>query len=436
MRVTQLMSYRFMRTEINDINNRMMDLQKSASSGKRVRETSDDPGAVRPILSFRSQINAAERFDKNISRATTHLANVDGVLGKIGNSLNKVKEHGIHFINGSLNADDKESIAGQVDELKREILGLANSRVGNDHLFSGYKVQTRPFQENEGGKVEYYGDAQEKELEIAPGERLGVTVSGEYLFAGRKDTDGDGWMDAAGKDLFSVLQRIEWAMQGKSGEVVDASGELWPETDDAEEPLKVDANGDVITDSNGDSIPLIHDSSPVYLSKLRDAEGNVVSIGDLDEFEQKDHDGGVITGHDDKPVYVHANGDIADMDSSGEPMIEAPDGSYESLLNPNNSDQPYQLIEVPELEDALKDLEEVMSRVSNERGRVGATMNRLESSREIRQQASTDLKELLAAYEDADIIEISTKLIQQETALKAALSVTSRISSISILDYM
>lgn len=435
MRVTQMMSYRFMRTEINDINNRMMDLQKSASSGKRVREASDDPGAVRPILNFRSQINAAERFDKNISRATAHLANVDGVLGKIGNSLSKVKQHGIHFINGSLNADDKETIAGQVGELKKEILGLANSRVGNDHLFSGYKVQTRPFQENDNGKVEYYGDAQEKELEIAPGERLGVTVSGEYLFAGRKDTDGDGWMDSPGKELFSVLQHIEWAMQGKSEKIVDASGEEWPETNDTGEPLMVDQNGDQKADGNGDPIPLVYKESPVHLSKLRDAEGNVVTIGDLDEAERIDHDDNLITGHDNKPVYVHGNGDIAEMDYEGDPVIETSvNDEYEKLLDPDNN--PYQLTEVPELEDALKDLEEVMSRVSNERGRVGATMNRLESSQEIRQQATSDLKELLSAYEDSDIIEVSTKLIQQEIALKAALSVTSRISRISILDYM
>ena len=436
MRVTEMMSYRFLRTEINDINNRMLDLQKSASSGKRVRETSDDPGAVRPILNFRSQIDAAGRFDKNISRANTHLANVDGVLDKIGNSLIKVKEHGIHFINGSLNADDKETIARQVIELKEEILGLANSQVGNDYLFSGYKVQTQPFQENENGNIEFHGDANEKELEIAPGERLGVTVSGEFLFTGRKDVDADGWMDNAEPGLFDTLQRIEWAMQGKSGEVVDASGETWPETNDAGEPLMVDQNGDQKTDGNGDPIPLIYKGSSVHLSKLRDADGNVVSIGDLDESERIDHTGATITGHDDETVYVHANGDIAEMNSSGEPVIQQDDGNYAKLFDDYNNQQPYQLTQVPELEDALDTLDEVMSRVSNERGRVGATMNRLESSQEIRQHATTDLKELLSTYEDADIVEASTKLIQQETSLKAALSVTSRISRISILDYM
>ena len=438
MRVTEMMSYRFLRTEINDINNRMMDLQKSASTGKRVRETSDDPGAVRPILNFRSQIDASERFNKNISRANSHLANVDGVLDKIGDSLIKAKERGIQFINGSLNDGDRETIVSQVGELKEEVLGLANSQVGNDYLFSGYKVQTQPFQKNEDGKIEYKGDAKEKELEIAPGERLGVTVPGEFLFTGRKDTNADGWLQNSEPGLFDTLQRIEWAMQGKSGDVVDASGEAWPKVNTDGEPLMVDGSGNQQTDTNDDPIPLVHAGSSVYLSKLRDAEGNVVTIEDLDDPQEFNVDvsSDDIVGDDlKKPVYVHANGDIAEMDSDGDPVIETSVlDEYEKLLDPD--DNPYQLTQVPDLEDALADLEEVMSRVSSERGRVGATMNRLESSQEIRQQATTDLKELLSTYEDADIVDASTKLIQQETSLKAALSVTSRISRISILDYM
>lgn len=295
MRVTEMMSYRFLRTEINDINNRMQDLQKSASTGKRVREASDDPGAVRPILNFRSQINANDRFEKNISRAETHLANVDEVLSKIGDSLDKVKELGLHYLSGSVNEENQETLADQVGLITEEIQGLANTQIGNDFVFSGFKVQTQPFQKDGSGNIIYEGDGQEKELEIAPGERLAVTVSGERVFQ-----DG-------GPNLFTTLKDLKDEMEAF----------------------------------------------------------------DLDEVRNK-----------------------------------------------------------------LSSLEDVRSRVSNVRGQVGVTMNRLQSSQEIREQATVDLKELQSTYEDADIVEASTKLIQQETSLKAALSVTSRISRISILDYM
>jgi flagellar hook-associated protein 3 FlgL len=219
-------------------------------------------------------------------------------LDNIGDSLVKVKELGLYYLSGSVNEDDQETLAEQVGLLTEEIMGLANTQIGNDYIFSGYNVNTRPFQFDGSGDVIYQGDSQAKELEIAPGERLAVTVPGDKVFQGP---------GAPEPELFATLQSLK------------------------------------------------------------------------DEMENFDLD---------------------------------------------------------EVSDKLNDLDEVMSRVSNERGRVGATMNRLESSLEIRQQATTDLKELLSTYEDADIVEASTKLIQQETSLKAALSVTSRISRISILDYM
>ncbi|MFP4035526.1 MAG: flagellin, partial [Desulfovermiculus sp.] len=118
---------------------------------------------------------------------------------------------------------------------------------------------------------------------------------------------------------------------------------------------------------------------------------------------------------------------------SGESLFEDAPSVFDTL---QDLAEDMNNLEEDQVEQHMADLDEVMNRVSNERGRVGATMNRLESSQEIRQQATTDLKELLSTYEDADIVEASTKLIQQETSLKAALSVTSRISQISILDYM
>jgi len=64
------------------------------------------------------------------------------------------------------------------------------------------------------------------------------------------------------------------------------------------------------------------------------------------------------------------------------------------------------------------------------------TINRLESAVDARNEATNDLKQFLSVYEDADIIEVSTNLMQQQTSLKAALAVTSQIGQMTLLDYM
>jgi flagellar hook-associated protein 3 FlgL len=46
-----------------------------------------------------------------------------------------------------------------------------------------------------------------------------------------------------------------------------------------------------------------------------------------------------------------------------------------------------------------------------------------------------DLDSILSRYQDADAIETFAEITKQETAFQAALSITSKVSKISILDY-
>lgn len=69
------------------------------------------------------------------------------------------------------------------------------------------------------------------------------------------------------------------------------------------------------------------------------------------------------------------------------------------------------------------------------RSRLGARAGRVESAIAQQELVKVDLEQILSRYQDADAIETFNKIVQQETAFQAALSVTSRISSVSILDY-
>lgn len=84
----------------------------------------------------------------------------------------------------------------------------------------------------------------------------------------------------------------------------------------------------------------------------------------------------------------------------------------------------------------LDNLKTALEQVSGFRSQVGNTASRLETSRDAMADVQVDLKELLSRYEDADLAETLTKMMQQEQALQAAMSVTSRISKMSILDYL
>ena len=82
------------------------------------------------------------------------------------------------------------------------------------------------------------------------------------------------------------------------------------------------------------------------------------------------------------------------------------------------------------------DLEAGADQVRGLRGKMGIAASRAEEAG-VRMQEFTDSMEArLASYREADIVEAYSNLAQQEQALQAALSVTAKVSQLSILDYL
>lgn len=70
------------------------------------------------------------------------------------------------------------------------------------------------------------------------------------------------------------------------------------------------------------------------------------------------------------------------------------------------------------------------------RSQLGVRAGRVEDATGQQEGALVDLKTTLSRYQDADVTEILSKIVQRETALKANLAIIGRVSSITILDYM
>ncbi|MBL4902517.1 flagellar hook-associated protein FlgL [Desulfocapsa sp. AH-315-G09] len=69
------------------------------------------------------------------------------------------------------------------------------------------------------------------------------------------------------------------------------------------------------------------------------------------------------------------------------------------------------------------------------RSQLGNRASRVDVAMFHQMDVKIDLQQVLSRYQDADAIETFNAIMQQETALQAALSITSKVSQISILDY-
>lgn len=88
------------------------------------------------------------------------------------------------------------------------------------------------------------------------------------------------------------------------------------------------------------------------------------------------------------------------------------------------------------LEVSLTDLESAADQIRGKRSEMGNINERLDDVSTLLENLQLQMQERLSSYEDADLVEVMSGITQAEQAYEAALSVSARISQLSILDYL
>jgi len=197
MKVTDNSTYRLMQTNLDRITNDLLALRNQGATGLKLTKASDDPGAIRPVLTTRSQLQQNNRYLETMGLAGDKMAATDGYLSQIENTLVRAKEIAINAVNGSLSSTDLATLGDEVAQLRNQLLDTANAQIDGKYIFAGYQEDTKPFTENPAYDPDLYdvsdvttwpylynGDHNPTQLEITPGEFLRTNLTGNELFMG------------------------------------------------------------------------------------------------------------------------------------------------------------------------------------------------------------------------------------------------------------
>ncbi len=197
MKVTESSTYRLMRTNLDRITTDLLVLRNQGATGLKLNKASDDPGAIRPVLTTRSQMQQNERYLETMGYASDRMAATDGYMAQVENILVRAKELAINAVNSGLTNTDLGTLGNEIAELRTQLLDTANAMVDGKYIFAGYQEDTKPFTENpnydpalyDEGDVTtwpylYHGDQNPTQLEITPGEFLTSNITGNELFFG------------------------------------------------------------------------------------------------------------------------------------------------------------------------------------------------------------------------------------------------------------
>ncbi|GAB4361476.1 MAG: flagellar hook-associated protein FlgL [Deltaproteobacteria bacterium] len=178
MRVTEKMVFDTMRGSVLGNRDRLYRIQRQIAENRRIVQPSDDPRGAEQLVLLDGARSEISQFVRNLAAGKSFLEMTSDSLGSAQDLLVRARELAIQLSDDSYNAEDRADAAAEVGEIFQEMIRIANTRLGTDSLFSGFRTDA-PAYDPSGA---YLGDAGVREIRIGKGERIPVNLVGTDIF--------------------------------------------------------------------------------------------------------------------------------------------------------------------------------------------------------------------------------------------------------------
>ena len=153
------------------------------SSGHKLNKPSDNPADVQASISLTDALSQLNQFVRNIDNATSKLSAMDTALSSAGDLMQRANELAIEAANGTLDASQRQSVGAEVTQLTAALAQLANSKVGDDYIFGGFRTDRPPYQVSSTGAVgPYQGDEGVATTRIGNSSTIQVSMPADGVF--------------------------------------------------------------------------------------------------------------------------------------------------------------------------------------------------------------------------------------------------------------
>jgi flagellin len=117
---------------LNNTENMLSTAMQRLSSGLRINSAADDVAGYAISESLKSQVNGLNQAGENIQDAVALAQTAQGALNDVNTMLQRIRELGVQYANGTTSPEDQEAIISEVSQLVSEI-----KRVGETTQFNG-----------------------------------------------------------------------------------------------------------------------------------------------------------------------------------------------------------------------------------------------------------------------------------------------------------
>jgi len=186
MRITNAMTINTFLRNIGQVSGDINKYQNQISTGKLYQYASEAPIAAAQSIRYKSRIAQLEQSQANIADANEMLKVTDTALASYDEILTRISELSTQAANvGTMGKEDRDAIKVEIEQLKKEIVSLANTQYNGRYIFSGYKTDSLLLDAEGNYKIKVGTIGDEKEginYNIGFGSKLQINTLGPNVF--------------------------------------------------------------------------------------------------------------------------------------------------------------------------------------------------------------------------------------------------------------
>ncbi len=212
MRVSSKVLYNTVMGNMQRNSEKLLDLQNSVSSGKKLNKPSDDPAGAARVINYNSAIAKAGQYQRNIDNAAAFLNATETAVSATQDVLLRAKELALSALNGTYSAADRRTMAMEVDQLYEQVKQTANTTYDNRYIFAGFRTDVAPY-DDAGNYTGTSSDDGFMDVEIDAGNTMSINIPGYAVFG----SSGDG------TDILAAMGDLKTAMNDNDTAAIGAA---------------------------------------------------------------------------------------------------------------------------------------------------------------------------------------------------------------------
>lgn len=451
MRITNNMMFDSSIRNLNNNLQRLSDAQTKYSTQSKIQVPSDDPVIATRAIKYRDYVADVEQYQKNTSDATSWMQVTDDALQGIADYMTRLKELVTNGANDTNSTASKTAIADEIKEIRKGLVDTMNTSYAGRYVFAGYNTDEAPYELvtetlSSGAtvdKVLYKGQA------LSVGGPMSTSISDADILTFCDDT--------VAKSTPVYSQTGNWALTVNGTEysvdmsTVTNAATLQTAIDTAmgAGTFTVGTNGSgylTLTPGGAVTSYVIGSQSDLgFASSYKTgstAQNISYHVSNGSEVKVNIEGQSVVgwSGDSSYGGYTTAGTNIFDtldkilIGLSGEASYKVATNSggvWTVQTLPATAETSSQLVS-----DCLGDLEKDLDRLTKSQSELGARMNYVESTDSRLSNNEITFTKLQSNNEDIDVAKASVEVSSAQSVYEAALSVTAKVTSASLVDYL